>query len=97
LVRWGVLETVLSRRAIRAVAFAVVGLVLLATGNVLYEGSALTSLRAASNCGNNTCVSVSANPLFWYIGFIGVLLLIVAGLLWLRLAWVSRSRPQNPA
>jgi uncharacterized membrane protein len=87
----------LSRRAIQAIAFGVVGLVLLVYGLATYELGIAASEQAARNCGDTACVSMFPSPLFLILAFVGVVLLVVAGLLGLRLAWVSRSRPQNLA
>jgi hypothetical protein len=88
---------VLSRRAIQAVAFAVVGFILMVWGLVSFEQGVAASEQAARNCGDTACVSMFPSPLFLIIAFVGVVLFVVAGLLGLQLAWVSRSRPQNPA
>jgi hypothetical protein len=89
---------VASRRAIQAIAFAVVGAVLLVAGQALNQQSASSAQRANNNCsGDDTSTTVIASPVFWYVALVGIVLLVVAGLLGLPLVWTSRSRPQNPA
>jgi hypothetical protein len=88
----------LSRRVIQIVAFAVLGGLLVPFGAYMYQASVANAQRTNNNCpANESCPTVEPSSLFLYFEGIGWVLLLVAALLTVYVAWSTRGTRMSPA